>query len=332
MKILAPLFSLLLLGAAGCATPKDEAIVPYNQEQLNALFTRARPPQVFGLTVYSSDGGPVFAGGNRVHQGDLASLTFLGQGTNPAPVVMLAGRGEMGLPALLDTCARENWATARTAEQLGLVMLSGPPPYVAQPAHVYDEVGGAAGLAQKIMLAESHVENVVFYQRTALGPLGPLARWVDQPAPVAVLGSALLRSFSYVQLDFPRRTAVFSSSRRFTPPSESTLVARLPLREILGVPAVEGALDGDPVTLLLDSAGDYELVMHEPAADTVRRLSVGDLVFPPDVNVASSLDQGLGPITYPRVGRRLLARYKVTLDYRGKAVYFERPTPAAEAP
>ena len=66
MKLLAPLFSLLLLGAAGCATPKDEAIVPFTQEQLNALFTRARPPQVFGLTVYSSDGGPVFAGGNRV--------------------------------------------------------------------------------------------------------------------------------------------------------------------------------------------------------------------------------------------------------------------------
>ena len=88
--------------------------------------------------------------------------------------------------------------------------------------------------------------------------------------------------------------------------------------------------DHPPATQLylispLDVAGDFELVMNEPPEAAIRRLSLGDLVFPPGVNVVSSMDQGLGTTTYPRIGRLLLSRFVVTFDFRGKRVYFERP-------
>ncbi len=326
MNVLYRLLPALLFLLVGCfTTTKNATIVPFSREQANALLAKARAPQVFGLTAYTSDAGPVFAGAHRVHQGDVARLNFLGDKTSTAPIVMLDGRGKLNMPALLDTCARDSWVTAAGGAQLSVTLLSGPPPYQAVAAHVYDEIGGAAGVAQKVVLEESHIENVIFYLRLAQGPLGPLARWLNDPAPAAVLGSSFLRAFSFVQVDYPQRKTVFASSTRFIPPPADTLVAKLPLKEILGVPAVDGALDGDPVTVLLDTAGDYDLVMNEPPSDTIRRLSIGDLVFPPDVKVVSSMDQGLGPISYPRVGRRLLARYKITFDFKGKSVFFERP-------
>lgn len=325
MKRLLPLLALLAL--PGCTSPKNEQIIPFTQEQIKTVYAKARPPQAFGLTVYSSDAGPFFAGAGRVHEGDKAVRPFLGPRDSTAPVIGLDGRGEKGLPALIDTTAKDNWVTAADGLKLGIIMLAGPAPFQATAQHVYDEIGGGAGLVQKVQLDELHMENVVFYMRAASGPLGPAARWLESPRPVAVLGSTFLRSYSYVQLDYPNRSAFFASTARLPVPAEPTLVAKLPLKDVYGAMAVEGAMDGDPVTILLDTAGDFELVLNEPPEPTMRRLSIGDLVFPPDVKVVSSMDQGLGPTVYPRVGRRLLSRYKISFDFRNKLVYFERPAP-----
>lgn len=322
------LLPLFLLGLVGCTSPNDVQIVPFSQEQIKALYGKARPPQAFGLTVYSSDAGPFFAGAGRVHQGDVARCPFLGSRDSTAPLVAMDGRGELDLVALIDTTSKDNWLTAPAGAQLGITMLAGPGPYQNVAAHVYDEIGGGAGLVQKVKLEESHMENVVFYMRAASGPLGPAARWLEKPAPSVVLGSTFLRSYSFVQLDYPLRSAVFAATARLPPPAATTLVAILTMKDAFGAVAVEGALDGDPVTVLIDTAGDFELVLNEPPEATIRRFSIGDLVFPPDVKVVSSLDQGLGPTTYPRIGRRLLSRYKVSFDFRNKRVYFERPASA----
>lgn len=322
------LLSLPLLALLGCATtPKDKPTIPFTQEQSKALYAKARPPQVFGLTVYTSDNGPFFAGAGRLHPGQQAERPLLGEKNSVAPLVGLNGRGAKDMPALLDTTAKDNWLTARMGQQLGLTMLSAPGPYVSQAQHVYDDIGGLAGVAHQIGMEELTAENVVFHVRAATGPLGPLARWVTQPTPEIVLGTSFLRAFSSVQVDYPQRKVRFAATHRYPAPAPDRLVAALPLKDVQGALAVEGALDGDPMTILLDVAGDFELVMNEPPETTIRRLSLGDLVFPPGVNVVASMDQGLGTTTYPRIGRRLLSRFVVTFDFRGKLVYFERPAP-----
>ncbi len=314
-----------LLALAGCATTKDEHIIPFTLEQRQAFFARARPPQAYGLTVYTTENGPVFAGAHRLHQGDVALLDFESSGDASAPVIEITARGDQHVNALIDTSSRENWVIPTAALRLGLTALSGPNPYETRAGHVYDEVGGYAGLVHKITLEELNAENIVFYTRAAFGPLGPPARWLNDPAPEAVLGTSFLRSFSYVQIDFRARVALFASTQSFKAPPEAMLVARVPLKDVRGVLGVEGVMDGEPMTFILDTGGDFELVMNEPPAPTVRRLSVGELVFPREVNVVASMDQGMGETSYPRIGRKLLSRYRVSFDFRNKWVYFERP-------
>jgi hypothetical protein len=315
----------LLLLLAGCATTPDEHIIPLNTQQTQALFARARPPQAFGLTVYSTERGPVFAGAHRLHTGQAARMPFTGVGDADAPLIGLTARSVKEIPALLDTSSRENWIILSLAPALGIVSLAGPDPFKANAAHVYDEIGGYAGLLHKVLLDKLHVENSVFHVRAATGPLGPPARWMQDPVPQAVLGLPFLRAFSYVQLDFANRSALFSATTPYGGPVEDLFLARLPLRDVRGVLGVEGTLNGEPMTFVLDTGGAFELALNDPPEPTVRRLSAGDLIFPPNVSVQSARDLGLGDIDYPRIGRGLLSRYRVTFDFRNRFIYFERP-------
>lgn len=317
----------ILILLIGCATPQDEQIIPFTQQQARALFRNARPPQAFGLTVYNTERGPVFAGSHRVHAGHVAQMPFLNKSDERAPVIGVTARGVKDIHALIDTASRENWIVPGLANDIAIVPLAGPNPYEEKAAHVYDDIGGYAGLLHKLMLDKLHVENVVFYIRGATGPMGPPARWLQNPAPQAVLGAPFLRAFSFVTLDFLNRSALFAATTPYPGADEDLLIARVPLLDIRGVLAVEGALSGEPTTFILDTGGDFDLALNEPKEQTIRRLSVGDLVFPPEAIVKSARDIGLGEIEYPRIGRGLLARYKVTFDFRSRAVWFERPAP-----
>lgn len=318
------LIVLTALGLAGCATPPDEHIIPFSQNQTQALFARSRPPQAFGLTVYSTDLGPVFAGANRVHQGQFAQMPFINKADSNALEINLTARGVKEIPALIDTASRENWVSSGTAGLMSVVLLAGPNPYHTEAVHVYDAIGGYAGLQHKIMLDTLHVENVVLHVRAATGPLGAPARWMQDPAPDVVLGVPFLRAFSYVTLDFSDHLATFSATRPFQTP-EDTLLARAKLIDIRGVLGVEGSINGEQTTFVIDSGGDFEIAQNEPKGPTIRRAGVGDLMFPPDIQVATAREIGLGEIEYPRIGRQLLSRYRVTFDFRNKWIYFERP-------
>lgn len=317
--------AVLILAFAGCASPPDEHIIPFNAQQTQALFARARPPQAFGLTVYNTDRGPVFAGAHRVHAGQVAQMPFLSSPDSRAPVIALTARGIKDIPALLDTASPANWIIPAQAQPMGIVALAGPNPYQANASHVYDEVGGYAGVMHKILLDKLHVENVVFYIRAATGPLGPPARWHQDPAPQAVLGVPFLRAFSFVTFDFANRSILFSATTPFPGASEDSLLARAPLLDIRGAIGVAGTILGEPTTFILDTGGDFELAQNAPADPTIRRIAVDDLVLSREVQVASAREIGLGDIEYPRIGLGLLSRYRVTFDFRNKQVIFERP-------
>ncbi len=318
---------LLLTGLflAGCAGTPDEHIIPFNAEQKKVLLARARPPQAFGLTVYNTERGPHFAGAQRLHSDQMADMPFVHRADSGAPVISLASRSAKEIPALLDTASRENWIASRTALPLDIVMLAGPRPYETTAGHVHDEVGGTAGLLHRLKLYELHVENVVLYVRMATGPMGPPARWLQDPEPQVVLGMPFLRAFSFVSFDFPRRSVQFSATTPMPEPDEALVIAVMPLVDVRGAPGIEGSINGEPATLILDTGGDFDLAMSEPPGPSIRRLALGDLVFPPNVNVKASRDVGLGDAEFPRIGRGLLGRFRVTLDFRNKAAIFERP-------
>ncbi len=323
MKRLLP--ALLLACLVGCKTPPDEQIIPFTQNQTQALFARSRPPQAFGLTVYSTDRGPVFAGAHRVHPGQLAVMPFINRADSRAIEINLTARGIKEIPALVDTAARESWVTAPLAIAMSSVALAGPNPYHSTAVHVYDEIGGYASLMHRLTLDSLHVENVLLYIRAASGPLGAPARWLQDPTPQVSLGAPFLRAFSFVTFDFAQRSALFSATTPFRKPEE-TLIAQAPLADVRGVIGVEGTINGEPTTFVLDTGGDFALAVNQPTAATVRRVTVGDLVFPLDVPTRDAREIGLGEIELPRIGRELLSRYRVTLDFRNKQIYFELPS------
>ena len=105
------------------------------------------------------------------------------------------------------------------------------------------------------------------------------------------------------------------------------MIAALPLKEVEGAFATDGAIDGEKKTIILDSAGDFEVAMDNPPSDTLKQVSVGDLVFR-NVKVVESKDQSLGLLSHPRIGRKLLSKFNITFAPKKKLVYFERPGPA----
>jgi hypothetical protein len=113
-------------------------------------------------------------------------------------------------------------------------------------------------------------------------------------------------------------------------PRVDRLLAKIPCRFVHGALAAQGAINGKPTTVLLDTAGDFAAALPDPDSDTVRQISLGDLVLRNSPAV-SCTQMNLGMPSYPRVGLHLLGRYQITLADQGRVMYVERPA-APDAP
>jgi len=314
-----------VLLAAACVSPQDrEEDRPFTAEERTAYFSRARDPRHFALTTYRSDLGPVFRGAFRLHSGQLATLPMSSKSTGAAVVEFLS-RGDERYLGLIDTTAAHSWITPAAAARMGVVPFKDPV-HELPPRQVEDTVGGAAGLAAKLRFDVIHMENAILYTRLARGGLGPLARGREDDGFDAVLGNDFLSAFSYLSFDFGARSVTFSTSARYTPPADR-LLASLPLEAVEGALAVPGIVGGENVKVILDTAGDHDLVMPDPEVERVGQVILGDLV-----RVGVPCDRSL-PVSvpmqpYPRIGWKFLERYRVTLDFSRKQAHFERPASA----
>jgi hypothetical protein len=323
----------LALLAAGCATENPNIIRPLKESELRSFFSRARDPRRFWITVYITEQGPVFAGANRVHRAQVVKVPFQPEQT---PILLFQTSAEASMPvvkfdlgtdeqhlALLDTTSARNWLDYDVAQKFDVLPV-GPPAIDDKPRHVQDAIPGYASVVGKLRFEQLNVESAVVYTRAAHGPPGPLARRKPKPWPQLVLGTDLLKAFQFVQLDYPNRRAVFSATAGYTPEPDA-LIATVALNDIQGAFAAQGTINGQAHTFLLDSAGDFEIAMPVPPTNgMLRQVTVGDLVFR-QVAAVSTPSQGLGLGKYPRIGRRLLCRFRVTFAPGQRKVFFEKP-------
>jgi hypothetical protein len=277
---------------------------------------------MFGLTVYRSDAGPVFAGSHRIHHNQSAALEFVEQAGRQAPIVSIKLSGDVAISALVDTTSRDNWTTLPAIIRLNGTAI-GPPGFGRTADHVLDDIGGMLFVTSRLKLDTVDIANALFYARVAHGPLGSLARWVPEPDPAIVLGVAALRPFPLVQFDFAKGRLLLASSEVYEPAPER-LIATLPLEEVQGALACDGVMEGKTARFLIDVAGDFEIAMKDPPTPKMRQISLGDLVVR-QATTQSSFDLGLGLSDYPRIGRQILERFVVSIDFRGKRIHFERP-------
>lgn len=323
-----------VLGAAGCATPGPLEQTPLAQDELDAFLASGRDARTYGITIYADSAGSRFESANRVHMDQSAQLPFVSPKGDPLPVVRAETPLSDPFPVLLDSSARHNWAAMASMKGLDYRLFA--PPSGEYADHVVADVPGYAGTGNKLILDGRHIEYPIFYVAPARGGLGPLARVGENPdaAPKsrkaadqaarkmpAIVGAALLRSFAFVRFDFQERSVFFSTHGTYKPAAPSAVRACLPLRDWKGRLAVQGTWGNEPITLVIDTAGDFDLSLPGPD------LPEGPLVLGrwpiDDVRPVAHGDLGL-PEAFPaRLGLGVLSRFAVTLDFKQQRVWFE---------
>ena len=320
-------FSLLLLALvaalAGCRSPQNDYIKPLPDDQLRSFFGKPEDPRRYAITIYSSDDGPVFVGANRLHAGQQAVLPFATRRSDTSPVIEAGTKNGEPLPFLLDTSARESWLRFESAGVIRAAPLGTDRAYGTTPRHVRDDIVGYGCITAHLVFDPMWMENVVIFVRAAAGPLGMMARNTDNPKPEGVLGADVLRSFSYVQMDFEARLVTMTATLGYHP-NPDRLIAAVPLIDKDGPYAVSGMVDGKKATIVLDTGGDFAIATPKMTMGAIKQISIGDLVFR-DVRPFTLRERNLTPETTVRIGRQLLSHYKVTFDNLHYTVYFEKP-------
>lgn len=350
LPIVAFLAAAAALLAAGCATTSVPPPEPLRTSQVDAFLKGGRDARAMGITIYTELSGKArFEFANRPHMGRAAEKPMTTAQGIPYPVVDAKTGREKTIPMLVDTSARQSWLVLDACGDMDYRPFE--PPLGEYPDHVDSTVPGYAGVANKVVMAPMHVESPVFYVPMASGHLGPLAR-LERPAGAeplpakslrsreklrtgirAVMGAGMLRNFDWVRFDFPARRFRVSSNGAFKPAAPEAVVARLPMQDWHGRPAIAVRVDGLPLLAVLDTAGDFEISLPAPhAADG--RVELGERPLSDDlpqfaVPLRSHASLGLPEGMPARLGLRLLSRYAVTLDYRNRLVWFEDPALAS---
>lgn len=317
--LIAPiLITLLLAGLTpGCRStraPADPAA------EKSAIIRRAKAPQVFGLTAYTSDNGAVFAGAFRQYRNHIGRIDFVSARNSTAPVI---GVGEEKVPMLIDSASAESWIGLSAARALGATALAGPDLFEKRARHVQDDTGGFAVILPSLKLEKAHVANPLFYARNPPGTLSGLNRWLDNPLPLAILGADFLRSFEFVTISLRGRRAVFSGTSVY--PYAANALARIPVVNLQGGLGVACQIDGEPATALLDIAGDFAVAIDQASSATIRQVTIGDVVFR-QVDAVPAPDLEHGGKSPPRLGRQLLERYDLVINRRGTELLLEKPS------
>ncbi len=312
----------------GCATRGSPAgPKPYTTADLERLRATAKDPRIFFMNAYPEESGDiVFTNANRLYQELKVTLPFASPVNTVLPLLSLLAGPTRPVSALTDTSAPLSWVPLDRRRAMGFETL-GPELNLAQAEQVIDDVPGVAAVLPELRFGDLRMEMVLVYARAATGPLWPVTRDPRTANANLVIGTNILRAFAWVQWDFPNRRIHFSSAGAYEGAEEDRL-ASLPLSSATGPLIVNGEIEGRPRPILLDVAGDFEMVMDAPPADVVRHVTLGDLVFR---RLAVSTPRSVGVAGGPaRLGLRALAPYRLTLDNRRKLAYIERAVVAHE--
>lgn len=318
----AQLLCLLILAVflTGCASRRAAKVHPLSAQELEQFFSRAQDERRFWLTKYESDQGPVFTGAHRLHNDKFALMPFETRRKLPVPMISARLRTPQEHVALIDTSARASWIEFGLGREMGLIPI-GPPSYRLYAAHVNDPIPGYLGVAPRLIIDQLHVDTALFYVKAAHGPLTLLTREdKDLRAPM-VLGADFIRAFHFVQIDYPNRTVLFSTTTPYkTDPDR--LIASVPMRNYNGSIVVTGSIGDRDTPMLLDSLGDFA-VACDPGKNA-QQVMFGDLVLrnPTYTDIHTT---GLGFPDVPRIGRHVLSRFIVTFDGKSRQIHFERP-------
>ena len=308
------LFAATVLLMAGCKT--TEEVKPVTWKEQSAYLSKVKDPRWFGYSIYDTPAGIEYRGGCRLHPNQVAELPMKAE--EPLrPVGLLRGNFGFEAPLLFDFTSPVSWMEFNLARKLGAQPVGeGKALLVKMPG---EDVIGCQSALSTLRLDQLFIENPLVYVRMANGPIGSLARGIEDPAVKGVIGWDLLKKFEQVYLDYAGKRVVIATAEVEYSPNPALVVAKIPLIKHAGVCAVRGAIDGKSGLILIDPAGDFEVATDGGAAVSAIQLDVGLTFSDPVVSVSPG---------GTRIGARLLQKYKVAIFPQTGLIYFENPDPA----
>jgi hypothetical protein len=312
------LFTVAVLLAAGCKTTETKP-EPVKWKEQSAYMAKVRDPRIYGFNIYQTPAGGIeYRDGSRLHPNQIAELPM--KAKEPLrPVAMLRGKFGLESPVLFDFTAVAGWLEFDLAQELGAIPLNERTAQLAKMSG--EEIAGCLSVVPVVRFKQLYVERPLVYVRMANGPIGTLARGIEEPELKGVIGWDLLKTFGQIHLDYVKKRTVISTVETAYVPEPSLFVARVPLVKHAGVCAVRGLVDGKAELILIDPAGDFEVATAGSQAVTTVQLDPG-LVF--SAPAVSSSPGGT------RIGARLLQKFKITICPKEGMIYFEKPDDGKE--
>ncbi len=164
-------------------------------------------------------------------------------------------------------------------------------------------------------------ENM-FYVRADRRSLWPITRDHRQNIDL-VMGSGMLRAFAFVSLDFENRNLIFSAEEPYSLEDRSP-IASVPIVWNEGAIHVEASVNSKRTKLMLDTAGDFDLVISDDEIDELDILRIGDLVVL-EGNLERPEGYGVSVREHGSLGLGILQRFTVIIDMYRQQIHFERP-------
>jgi len=313
------LLMLSALALSGCLSNNGELKdKPLSQSQQKAYLSKARPPQQYGFSIYAVEDGMAFAGRGRLHPNHFTSTEMIEENI---PVISMRGRSPRNtLNALVDTSSPVSWMEFSVSQDFSAYFMGINDqllPY--RGSYNTGGVNAFAGVVTQMRIDNLFIENMPFYIRMSQGSLGPLARGIRKPTIDAIVGYDNLQSFEYIQFDPYNNKISFSATKPYSPnsglESEVIKIVKAPGHGV----AVEGKIDGQPTPIVLDFAGDFSLARGDVKVATTRRIHIGEI----EINDVPTLVLPVHAAP-PRIGRKLLTPYIVTICFKEGVVYFEK--------
>ncbi len=299
-----------LLVISGCKTTEETTPLSWGRQQ--AYLARVRDPRVFHLGIYQTPGGVEYRGGRRLHPNQTEALKF--QVEEPLrPAVMIRAKSGREHPVLLDFTASRTWFEFGLAQALGALPVgeNNQPNLLRHPSD--EEIASCLAVVPYMRFRQLHIERSLVYVRFAEGPLGKMARGIEEPVLEGIIGWDLLKEFGQIRFDYTMEMLALATDEDDYQPNPARLETAIPLVKHAGACAVRARVDDQETLVLIDPAGDFEVAAEDAAAVTA--LELGDLLIEAPVTAESP-----GGV---RVGARLLSRYQVTVCPQAGMLYLE---------
>jgi len=315
------LATLLLAGSAAAKKKKAPKDSPLPKTQQEHFLSKTTMPQQFGYSIYRVRGGGIGCSGEaHLHPNHKVSVKFLEKGI---PAIKIQGSSRRNkVNVLLDTSSPLSWIEFSASQKLSVYFLGidgKAIPY--RGSYNTGGVNAYLGAVKQMRIDQLFMESVPFYVRMSMGSLGPLARGIKEPEIDAIMGYDNLRTFEYIQFDLKNNTVAFSSTTPFDPPSEEengVYSAKIIPSRSYGL-VVEGTVNDEKSPMIIDLAGNFGFARGDIKVAVTPAIELGSL----EILEAPTLVLPLHD-SPPRVGRKLLEPYLITICNKKGLVYFEK--------